>query len=388
MSQESRTRIRSAMLGWMLKSLVLASALVCASALPPAGRAGAPRPDGGLNATAPLRHSGVGVIAFEAGGEIYVVGAGGGAPTKIVENTGGVVNMQPALSPDASRVAFSSKRDGKFSIYVVGVDGTGLRRLTHGNGDDSEPAWSPDGSRIAFVRGFDATGSGIVIMTCVRAGDILVISSDEDANVQRPFEVNLTTDLGGTDPAWSPDGSRIAFASNRAGRNYDIYTMSSANGQDVLRLTGDDDDTSKADPSWSPDGNWIAYTGKLYEEWGGTQCGNMPIIGNPTGGGNKDCEKDNTCDEHADSFTSVGGPYIYVMTADGSQQKSLTETDGAAEPHWSPDGSQIVFVGGRKGEDVDVYTIAWGFNGIAPWVHLTSDSLEESSPSWAGSPLR
>src|SRR5215216_581814 len=140
--------------------------MVCASASRPAVR---------LAAATPVR--GGGVIAFEAGGAIYVMDVGG-TPAQIVGSKDGV-NMQPALSPDGSRVAFSSKRDGKFSLYVVGVDGEGLRRLTDGPGDDSEPAWSPDGKRIAFVRGFDPTGSGVVVLTCMSPGDILTVGVDD-----------------------------------------------------------------------------------------------------------------------------------------------------------------------------------------------------------------
>lgn len=358
MSQERSARVRAAVLFRGLRCVLLAAALVCASSPSAAGR--------GVG----------GLIAFEAGGAIYVMEPGG-TPTRIVPGKGEVVNMQPALSPDASHVAFSSNVEGQFSIYVVGVDGKGLRRITDGSGADSEPAWSPDGSRIAFVRGFDATGSGIVILTCEMPGDILVVGVNDGDNIQRPVEVNLTNGQGGTDPAWSPDGSRIAFASDRAG-SYDIYTMSSDDGQDVRRLT--EDDTAEADPSWSPDGSWIAYTGRLREDRT-TQCGNMPIAGSPTCTGT--CPGD---DEEEDSFTSVGGPYIYRMAADGSQQKRVTEAGGAAEPDWSPDGSQILFVGGCKAGEVELFLIA--SDGTGSWVQLTSDPAEESSPSWAGTPIR
>jgi Tol biopolymer transport system component len=341
--------------------LLLASALVCASSpLRAAGRTGAGR------------------IAFEAGGAIYVMDAGG-TPTRIVAPKVGVVNMQPALSPDASLVAFSSNVEGKFSIYVVGIDGEGLRRVTDGPGEDSEPAWSPDGSRIAFVRGFDATGSGVFVLTCETAGDILVIDVGDIVSAQSPVEVNLTHGYGGTDPAWSPDGSRIAFASDRAG-SYDIYTMASGDGRYVHRLTADA--SAESDPAWSPDGSWIAYTGKLREALG-APCGNMPIAGSPT------CPT--TCpatgdDEEEDSLTTTGGPYIYKMAADGSQQKNLTEDGGAAEPVWSPDGSQILFVGGHKPGEAQLFLIA--SDGTGPWVKLTSDPAQKSSPSWLGALVR
>ena len=360
MSQERRASVRAAVLVRVLGSLLLLAALVCASSPPlAAGQAGV----------------GLGRIAFEADGAIYVMEAGG-TPTRIVAPKAGVVNMQPALSPDASRVAFSSNVEGKFSIYVVGVDGEGLRRLTDGPGEDSEPAWSPDGSRIAFVRGFDATGSGVVVLTCEMPGDILVIDVGDGANVERPVEVYLTS---GTDPSWSPDGQRIAFASDRAG-SYDIYTMLSHDGGNVSRLT--QDDTAEADPVWSPDGTRIAYAGSLREAIG-TLCGNMPIAGSPTCTGT--CPP-NGDDDEEDSLTSPGGPYIYWVAADGSQQKRVTEGGGAAEPDWSPDGSQIVFVGGHKTGEVNLFLIA--SDGTGPWVQLTSDPAEESSPSWAAALVR
>ncbi len=361
MSEERSVRVRAAALVRVLGSLLLLAALVCAAAAPPAaGR------------------TGVGRIAFEAGGAIYVMDAGG-TPSRIVAPKGGAVNMQPALSPDASRVAFSSNVEGQFHIYVVGVDGEGLRRVTDGPGEESEPAWSPDGSRIAFVRGFDATGSGVFILTCAMPGDIVVIDVGDGDSIQRPVEVNLTNGQGGTDPSWSPDGQRIAFASDRAG-SYDIYTMSSHDGQKVSRLT--EDDAAEADPSWSPDGSRIAYTGNLREGIG-TQCGNMPIAGSPTCTGTCPPTDD---DDGEDSFTSLGGPYIYRMEADGSQQKRVTEGGGAAEPDWSPDGSQIVFVGGHKTGEVHLFLIA--SDGTGPWFQLTSDPAEESSPSWAAALIR
>lgn len=369
MSEERCARAGSGFACRVLKSLLLALALVCAVAPPRAARAGALR----QNVAAGAQFVGVGVggvIAFEAGGEIYVVDSGGGMPRRIFAAKAGVTNVQPALSPDGSRVAFSSNLEGTFHIYVIGVDGRGMRRVT-GDAepesaplDDSEPAWSPDGSRVAFVRGFDATGNGVFVQTCAELSDILVV--DVDAN--DISELNLTNGSHGTDPAWSPDGSRIAFASDRAG-NFDIYTMSSEDGGDVRQLT--DNEWAEADPSWSPDGSNIAYTASLRTA-GGTQCGNMPISGIPTGGGG------------GHPVSGGGGPYIYRMSADGSGQKSVTIEGGAAGPSWSPDGTQIVFAGGPKADSDDVQLYSTEASAVGcRWAQLTVDKQQKSSPSWS-----
>ena len=365
MSEERCARVRSAIIGRVFKSLLLALALVCAAAHAPAGRAGSPRRN---VKAAPQFWAGSGLIAFESGGEIYVVDASGGTPNKIVESKGGVVtNTQPALSPDGSRIAFSSDMEGAFHIYVVGVDGEGLRRVTDGVENDSEPTWSPDGRRVAFARGFDATGNGVYVQTCAEWSDIIVV----DVDVEPHTEVNLTNGARGTDPAWSPDGKRMAFASDRTG-NFEIYTMSSEDGGDVRQLT--ENDRADADPSWSPDGSQIAYTTSLRMA-GGTQCGNMPISGTPTGGG-------------GGTFAGGGGPYIYKMDADGKSQTPLTIEGGAAQPSWSPDGSQIVFNGGHKDSvDVQLYSIP-SAPGSVRWTQLTFDPSEKSSPSWSRAPAR
>ena len=366
MSEERSARVRSAISGRVLKSLLLAAAFICAFAQTPAGRAGAPRPS---VAAAPqvAGTGGVGLIAFEAGGAIYVVDAGGGTPRRIVAPKADVTNMQPALSPDGTRIAFSSNREGLFSIYVIGTDGEGLRRIT--NGPDSEPAWSPDGTKIAFARGFDATGNGVYVLTCEATSDIVVA----DVDAYPHTEVNLTNGLRATDPAWSPDGKRIAFASDSDGF-FDIYVMFSDDGGGVQKLT-DNDWWADADPAWSPDGSYIAYTTALRIA-GGTQCGNMPISGVPAGGG------------VPGGVTGDGGPFIYTMQADGKSHKALTVEGGAAGPSWSPDGTQIVFAGGYSdSEDVQLYQTATASGGQR-WIQLTYGRSQKSSPSWGYAPGR
>src|SRR5439155_26066156 len=89
-------------------------------------------------------------IAFARGGAIWVLGLDGSGARRVVAGT----NVSPSWSPDGTKLVFS--RDwGRYiyDVFVVGADGTGLRRLTHGPGEKLYPAWSPDGTKIAFSRG-------------------------------------------------------------------------------------------------------------------------------------------------------------------------------------------------------------------------------------------
>jgi uncharacterized protein YjdB len=112
-------------------------------------------------------------------------------------------NIQPALSPDRTRIAFSSNRgdaDGNFDIFVMDADGGGVRRLTTERGTDGEPAWTPDGASIVFTSARDG------------APQLYIIPADSgDARA-------LTTAPGGNQAAAvSPDGRTVAFVSLRDG---------------------------------------------------------------------------------------------------------------------------------------------------------------------------
>jgi Tol biopolymer transport system component len=111
-------------------------------------------------------------------------------------------------------------------------DGGSLARLTNHPADDSNPAWSPDGSRIAFESTRDRYAE-IYVMPSI-GGEAVNISN-------APF----SSEHG---PTWSADGGRIAFYSDRDG-DWDIYVMSS-DGSDVVKLTGDN--TNDQVPAWRP----------------------------------------------------------------------------------------------------------------------------------------
>jgi Tol biopolymer transport system component len=145
-----------------------------------------------------------------------------GANLRQLTGGGLFVSDQPSWSPDGSRIAFErySSLGGELpDIYVIGVDGTGLTRLTTNPFHDMYPAWSPDGSKIAFASN---PGAGMEIYVMNPDGTGLVNLTNNPA----PREFG---------PAWSPDGTRIVFLSHRDG-NDDIFIMN-PDGSGPVNLT-------------------------------------------------------------------------------------------------------------------------------------------------------
>jgi Tol biopolymer transport system component len=182
-----------------------------------------------------------------------------------------------------------SNRDGQQEIYVMNSDGSRPRRLTNNPGADAAPAWSPDGTRILFA----SARAGVT-------GQQLYTMNDDGSAVQQ-----LTNMPGNpTQGDWSPDGQRIAFNAARGDGNFDIYVMN-ADGSDVRRLTTQGNQWR---PRWSPDGRRLVFT--WHQDAGGNIAWGHVATMNPDG----------------TDLTVLGGPELQGV-----------------DPDWSPDGSRIAF---------------------------------------------
>lgn len=224
---------------------------------------------------------------------VFGMNADGSKQGRLTEDRGDISTLEgvqfqtePAWSPDGTKIAFASAREGSFDIYVMNADGTGTEQLTSSKENDQHPSWSPDGSQIVFSRftdldhlyvmGADGTGARRLTDDDLTAeaepawspdGEWIAYShraagSDfREIWVVRPDGSGrrgvTKLDAKSYTPAWSPDSKRLAFASNRDGALYDIFTIG-VDGTDVQRIVSSA--TDAFEPAWSPSGTEIAFS--------------------------------------------------------------------------------------------------------------------------------
>jgi serine/threonine-protein kinase len=176
--------------------------------------------------------------------------------------------LSPAWLPDSRSIYFASSRGGALNIWKIGVDGEGLRQITAGEGDDAELDVSSDGKRLVFATMRLKIGLS-QLHRQARPGDegITVLATD--------------TALNEFGPAYSPDGTHIAFFANtlKGVENVSIG-VADANGANAVQLVRD----SRVNlfPRWSPDGNHIVYlSGDSSDILGGGEYRSVAVSGGP-----------------------------------------------------------------------------------------------------------
>ncbi len=229
------------------------------------------------------------------------------------------------LSQDR-RVAFSHNASGQWEVYVAPLDGSlSPRQVSSGAGAKFAPRWSPDGGRLIYV--LDAKGGEVYDIA------LCDLSTGEQRNLTPGTPDSLQPNL-----AWSPDGTQIAFLSDRGG-HFDCYVMAVDGGpvRRVLAL-----DHPQWDVRWSPDGRWLAVVAE-------------------------------TSGQDYDTF---------LVPAAGGEPRVLAGADGplhARDAAWSPDGQRIAFAANERGAfDIGVYELATGVV-----TRVSSGDGDEELPAWS-----
>jgi len=243
-------------------------------------------------------------------------------------------------SPDGCRLCFESDH----SICVMESDGSNFKKLSDKSNErdcdpdliyDSSPIWSPDGKKITFERTKEHS-------------DIWIMNSD--GSMQR--NLTKTPQYDEKAVSWSPDGKRLLFMSKQESKKWNIFVMN-YDGKEQVNLTKSTD-FSDMYPIWSPDGEKILFKSN--------QDGDMDIYIMNADGSNRKNLSNNDFDDDEYTWSPTGTHIlfemeddIYVMNSDGSHQKNLTgSVQRESHARWSPDGETIVFE----------YFIGYGIGGI------------------------
>ena len=324
----------------------------------------------------------------------------------------------PRWSPDGTKIAFQATPHGVWEIYVMNADGSNLTSIGRGG----YPSWSPDGKRIVYVG--DVGGLGLNAICAMDA---------DGGNKTRLISTEVPQHHYDT-PVWSYDGKQIAFIAWEKGNDRELYVMD-ADGSNVKTVASVQD--GPFSPQWSPTGKKIAF---IRSPWGtnnvcvmnadGTGRIYIPCSGNPqsmtwspdgnrialSNRGIEIANADGTgltkiyeiTTQSADFVSEIawsastgegisavappskgkiafvsdrdGNNEIYIMDADGSNQKRLTKNNADDySPTWSPDGTKIAFSSKRDGNE-EIYVM--NADGSTQ-TRLTNNNTDDYSPTWS-----
>lgn len=263
------------------------------------------------------------LLCYSAFRDLWLVPASGGKARKLTHD--GKADREPAFSPDGSSVLFSSRRSNPVSIWRVALEGGAPERILPGTGTAVHPSPSRDGRRLVFSA---AVNHWTVIVADRKTGTLSRIASSRDDSM----------------PAMAPDGSAVAYCSNRLGTD-DLWIESLEAGHTARRpprrLTSLS--PGPATPVFSPDGQWIAFFRHF--------------------------------NEHRD---------LWAVPLSGGAPRALVEGRGDnIHPAYSPDGTRLAFVSDRSGhEQVWILPIRAGQPAAEPW-RLTEGEVTDSFPAWS-----
>ncbi|MGQ8365001.1 amidohydrolase family protein [Glaciecola sp. 1036] len=209
-------------------------------------------------------------FVFDMLGDIFIADITGGSASAITQDF--AWNIQPSVSPDGSKIAFISDRDGLSNVWVMDLDGGNLTQITKEKKHlIHAPKWSPDGEYIIVTKGFMSSRSipaGEIWMYHKSGGDGIVIKARENGNVEQQ---NIA------DPAFSPDGNYIYFTQDISPGSYFEYNRDPLKSIFAIkrydRRLGEEETFISGTggavvPTPSPDGKYVAFIRRVQDKTG------------------------------------------------------------------------------------------------------------------------
>ena len=304
-------------------------------------------------------------VAFSSSGAILVADADGADLRQLndVDSWGD----DPVWSPDGQSVAFVGQ-SGNRGLYIVGADGKDLRQISDRD-PNGAPVWSPDGSHLAFAAQNIRSLSSIVSASNGAGGAAGLFAAPPIPRAVYVVSVDggdLRKLTEGSDPSWSPDGDRLAFADDSR-----VFVIG-ADG------TGRQDLASGYDPIWSADGSRIAFT-KDGDRWFDSDL----WLVDPTGSsliqlttGNRDEYPSWSPDGTHLVFTRTGKGLFTISVNTGNLEQVTVSDDQDDRPVWSPDGSHLAFT-----RSYNTRTVVADKNKRDSW--LLTDDIASEDPVWS-----
>ena len=252
-----------------------------------------------------------------------------GAASTLSAAPGATAAAWPGAEGVVAYVSGNPDHANALDIYAIARDGSGRVNLTNDPARDQDPAWSPDGTKIAFASGRDEVKM-----------DIWVADADgSDPRNLTPLTDTTESGEAGTEPAWSPDGTKIAYSYQG-----DVWVMRASSGGGKRNLTHDPAlPAAGISPAWSPDGKTIAYI-REGDIWLMSPSGkNKRQITFTTGGLGTEKSPEWSPDGLRMIYERSG--QIWTMNRDGSDQRAIAAgpDQGGSNPAWSPEGDWVVF---------------------------------------------
>jgi Tol biopolymer transport system component len=248
--------------------------------------------------------------------------------------------LSPAWSPDSRFIYFSSSRGGTLNIWKIAVDGSELRQITAGEGDDAELDVSGDGKRLIFATSRLHIG----------LGQLDLQSKPGDSTAKALALDSARNEFG---PAYSPDGARIAFFTNLKGVENESIGVADVNGADATLLVRDS--RINVFPRWSPDGTRVIYLSFLSAALNGGECRSTAISGGAPqmllkgrDFGNFDVGRDGRL-----LFSNGDGAAQSFDPRDGKTLTLGSVPRTAQEFRWSADGTAVAYLIWAQQNDPD-----------------------------------